>query len=399
MSISIAQFKDIILSKSGGKPLSKVANIYSLIWQAMMKVKMQVDLPSALRTVQLTNPVYSDIHIYPMPGDVSLNAIVNVRPLTPNDNQYDFANINQRQFTIEEKFNPDSPRYGVRNINGVQYLLVNDVTTSPTVIQSCDSLTASGVVTAVGSVSNVATDALNKKVGGASFTFSIGASSSNGLQGTLLTAVDLSTLNDFYAYIFLPNTTNLTGIKYSVGQNASNYYSGSIATDFFGNALTTGWNFVRIPKANFIAGAGVPTYTGVLYWKFEILGTFTSIVPGYYFDNFVANNGALYEIDYYSEYQFQDITGARMAKPSADTDNILIAGDEIDLFTDQFIELMTVDLKQQGAGMDRATYGASHLKGYTRYGGEFGAYLDFKIKHPSQRQLMVTKYGSRPNLL
>ena len=162
MSISLASFKDIMISKSGGKPLSKVSNFYSLVYQTMVKVKAQVDLPSSMRTVQLTNPVYTDIKIYPLPADMSLNGIVNLRPIIPNDTYFDFSNINQRQLKVQQKFSPSSQLYGVRNINGVQYLVINDVTTSQVVVNSCDSLTANGTTTALGVATSLALDGLQK---------------------------------------------------------------------------------------------------------------------------------------------------------------------------------------------------------------------------------------------
>lgn len=353
----------------------------------MFKVKKNVDLPSSMRTVQLTNPVYSDLKMYPLPTDLTLNGIVNLRPITPDDSYYDFTNLNQRQFKVEEKFNNSSKRYAIRNINGVQYLLIHDTTTDPTIIQPFDSLTANGSIGAIGAVTAISVDGLQKVSGGASLTFSTGAGSSNGVSGTLLTALDLSTQNDIIAYVYLPTLSNVSGVTLRLGQSVGSYFQGTAATDFFGNAFVVGWNLVRIPKASFSVGAGAPTWTGVLYWGYEIVGTLVGIISGWRIDSLVANLGALFEIDYYGDNQFQDVTGTRIAKPSVDTDQIIISGDEIDIFTDQFIELMTVDLKQQGATIDFQEYGGNKL---------LASYENFKFKFPSQRQLMTTGYGSHP---
>lgn len=387
--VSITDFKDILISKSGGKPLGKVSNFYSILWQAMSKVKKNVDLPSAMRTMQLTNPVYTDVRMYPLPSDISLNGIVALRPIVPDDSYYDFTNLNQRQFNNEVKFNYNSisKLYGIRNINGIQYLLVNDVTTTPVVIQPCESLTTLGTVTALGVSTSLAIDTLQKVAGSGSFSFSTGIGSVNGLEGTLLSPIDLSAQRDILGWVYLPTITNVSGIQFGLGQDSSNYFSGAIATDFFGNALKVGWNLVRIPVSSFSITAGAPTWTGVDYWRMEIVGAIASVTAGFRFDSFVGNLGALYEIDYYSDYQFVTAAGTRIVKPSVDTDIIVISGDELDLFTDQFIEVMTVDLKQQGVQVDFQAYGGNKL---------LASYEMFKFKFPSQRQLMKTVYGTNP---
>ncbi len=385
--ITLSSFKDILISKSGGKPLSKVSNFYSIAYQAMTKMKARVDIPSAMRTVQLTNPVYSDVKLYPLPADMGLNAIVNLRPIVPDVSYYDFSHLNQRQLKNEVKFSPVSPLYGVRNINGVQYLMINEETTEPIVVQSCDSLTAMGAVNLLGTATDLAVDELQKVTGGGSFSFGVAAGATNGIDGTLDATIDLSEQNDLLAYVFLPTLTNVTGVQLGFGQSNTDYFTGSTAVDFFGNALAVGWNLVRIPKSSFAIGAGAPSWSGVAYWRYRVLGTMTVATGGFRIDSIVANIGALFEIDYYSDYQFATAAGARTVKPANESDLIIISGDEIDLYTDQFIEIMAVDLKQQGVNVEYQVYGGNNLK---------ANYEAFKMKFPSQRQLMTTTYGSRP---
>lgn len=388
--VSITDFKDILISKSGGKPLGKVSNFYSILWQAMSKVKKNVDLPSAMRTVQLTNPVYTDVRMYPLPSDVSLNGIIALRPIVPDNSYYDFTNLNQRQFNNEVKFdyNSLSKLYGIRNINGVQYLLVNDITTTPVLIQNCDSLTTMGTVALVGASTNLAVDPLQKVAGANSFSFTSGIGSSNGIDGNLIVPIDLSAQRDILSWVYLPTLTNVLGVQLGLGQNSASYFSGAIATDFFGNALKVGWNLVRVPTNTFSVAAGTPTWTDVDYWRFEIIGTLAAATAGFRLDSFTGNLGAIFEIDYYSDDQFVTAAGARIAKPTQDTDLIVISNsDELDLFTDQFIEIMTVDLKQQGVTVDYQAYGGNRL---------LASYEQFKFKFPSQRQLMKTLYGTPP---
>ena len=79
--------------KTGGKPVSKIPNFYSMLYQAMLMVKSQVDLPSSIRTQQLVNPIYSDVDYYVVPSDLGMMAIINLRPIKPDTSYYDYHNF------------------------------------------------------------------------------------------------------------------------------------------------------------------------------------------------------------------------------------------------------------------------------------------------------------------
>jgi len=134
--LTISQFRDILTSKAGGKPLSKVPNFYSMLYQAMIAVKSNVDLPSSIRTQQLTTPIYSDVSYYVVPADLGTQAVLNLRPITPDDSYYDFSNFSQRQFTVENKFDNSSytKRYAIKYKDGVPYILISGAGTQPVVI-------------------------------------------------------------------------------------------------------------------------------------------------------------------------------------------------------------------------------------------------------------------------
>lgn len=384
--ITISNFKDILTSKTGGKPLGKIPNFYSMLYQAMLEMKSKTDIPSAIRTVQLTNPIYTNVNDYAIPSDVTLGGIINLRPIEEDNSFYDYNRGNQRQLGIEKKYGVQN-KYATKHNNGIQYLFIDTNTTLPVVINDCESLTSNGTVALYGSSTNLQLDRLQKVSGGASISFANGASSSNGITITGLTAVDLSSQNDMLANVYIPTITNLSGIQLVLGQSASAYYTGAVSTDFFGNALKVGWNFIRIPKTSFTVGLGSPTWTNVTYARVELIGTFTVATEGWRVDSLLAQVGALYEMDYYSNLQFQSVTGTRLDKPSQDADYILLQDDELALFLGYFIEIMAVDLKQLGAGIDVQAYGGARLVDAT---------LQFKIKYPSLRQLAQQTYGYKP---
>jgi len=388
--ITISTFKDVISSKAGGKPVSKIPNFYSMLYQAMLMVKSQVDLPSSMRTQQLVNPIYSDVDYYVVPADLGMMAIVNLRPITPDDSYYDYSNFSQRQFTIENKFDTTTNftrRYAIKYQDGVPYILISGIGEVPVVINNCESLTANGTWGAYGVASDVTLDTVQKYSGNASISFKVNIGSDQGLQNINMTSIDLTEENDIFYAVYLPTTTGVTGVRLGLGQSTGAYHTATSTTDFFGNALHTGWNLISVPKTSFSVGIGAPTWTGVIFARFEVVGTFAVATSGFHFDNLVANVGTLMEFDYYSDYGFANSSMAFQAMPTSDSDFIVMDMTELPLLINQFTEIMAVDLKQSGATVDYSAYGGKNLK---------DMYDQFKIDFPSQRQLMITKYSNRP---
>lgn len=388
--LTISSFKDILASKAGGKPISKIPNFYSMLYQAMIMVKGQVDLPSSIRTQQLVNPIYSDVDYYVVPADLGMMAIINLRPITPDGSYYDYSNFSQRQFTIENKFdtpNSFTRRYAIKYQDGTPYILISGIGEVPVVINNCESLTANGTWGALGVASNVELDTVQKYSGNGCISFKVNIGSAQGLQNSNMTAIDLTNEKDVFYAVYLPTITGVTGVRLGLGQSAGAYYTATSTVDFFGNTLHTGWNLISVPKTSFTAAIGSPTWTGVVFAQYEVLGTFAVGASGFKFDNLVANVGVLMEFDYYSDYSFASSSMAFKAIPTTDSDYIVMDGTELPLLINQFTEIMAVDLKQAGASVDYSAYGGKNLK---------DQYDQFKIDYPSQRQLMITKYSGRP---
>lgn len=387
--IQISTFKSLISSKLGGKPVSKMSSFYSTLFEAMIRVKGAVDLPSSIRTTQLTNPVYSNIDKYVIPSDLGMQGIINLRPITPDNSFYDYQNFSQRQFGIENKYDTHSftKRYALRYQDGVPYLNISGTGTAPTIISDCESLTSNGSWGVYGVSSDIGVDSLQVYAGTSSLAFTVNAGGAQGIENSTLSAVDLSLQNDIFFAVYLPTLTGFTGVRMSLGQSTGQYYVATATSDFFGNALKVGWNLVRISKSSFSAGVGSPVWTGIIFSRLEILGTFTVSTSGFRLDNLVANVGILMEIDYYSDYSFASSSMSFKEMPTDDSDYIVMDGTELPLLINQFIEVAAVDLKQNGAATDYSAYGGKVLK---------DMYDEFKLQYPSQRQLMITKYSNRP---
>lgn len=414
--ISITNFRNFLLSKTGGKPLSKVQNFYALLSETMLRCKAQVDFPSSIRTIQLTNPIYSDVNIYPLPSDISLNAIINLRQQPQNTNYYDFTNMNARQALIENKFNyvnnggagggigpngeilpatpgdfgrTQAPRLAIRYKNGVPYLFVDVQTTAPVLVNSCTSLTENGTVTGLANTYNVHIDMLQMMSQNGSIGFSAGIGTYNGIEIAGMQSVDLSEQLVLQAYVYIPSLTYLTALELRFGTDNLNYYSGQTTQDFFGNSLQVGWNLISIPIENFTP-TGSPDWSAVTFTSLVLQGNYIDPIVGFNVDTIVGNFGALFELDYYSDANFQSVTGTFKELPTTDTDYILLTtADEQNLFLNQMVEIITTDLKQSGASIDFQSYGGTRLQ---------KEYDDFRIKYPSQRQLVTTQYHNRPYL-
>jgi len=387
--IQISSFKSLVGNKLGGKPVSKMASFYSTLYEAMIKVKNNVDLPSSIRTTQLTNPVYNDISRYIVPNDLGMQGIINLRPIINDDSFYDYSNFSQRQFTVENKYSTGefTKRYAIRYQDGVPYLNISGTGTAPTVISDCESLTSNGTWGVYGVSSDIAADSLQVYAGSSSLGFTINTGGAQGIENSTLTSVDLSSENDIFFAVYIATLTGFTGVRLSLGQSTGAYYQGTATSDFFGNTIKVGWNLIKISRSSFSVGVGAPSWDGVTFARLEILGTFVASTSGFRLDNLVANVGVLMEIDYYSDFSFASSSMSFKDMPTDDSDYIVMDGTELPMLINQFIEIAALDLKQSGAGTDYNGYGGKVLK---------DMYDEFKIQYPSQRQLMITKYSNRP---
>jgi len=165
----------------------------------------------------------------------------------------------------------DSKSFLVVNLKDVKYKAVT--------ISSLDSITADGGTWAVDSTNSDATnltiDTVEFEEGGGCFNFDVDVSQSGNnratIQNTDLTDKDLSSFEDLGSFLFrtyLPDVTYFSSITFYIGSDASNYWSGTVTTDYNGNAWAAGWNRVKVVWSAMTA-TGTPDASAITYIRFD----------------------------------------------------------------------------------------------------------------------------------
>lgn len=381
MNIPLSTLKNALLSKTGARALSSISNLNSVLYEVVSTIRSNVDLPSSIRVEQLTQPLYTSPNEYLLPDDCDLEAVIQLRPVTKDALQQYYNMEYPSQFLVERRTN----RLAVSHKNGKQYLLSSVPTTYPLVIHSCEDNSTNGVWSAGGNVTNVTVDTLQKIQGAGSISLDVGLLTNNYIENSTITSVDLSDYKAILFWVYLPSVpVVLTSFTLRLGQDSSNYYSASVSQTFFGTAISEGWNLFSIDTDSF-AATGSPDWDGVVYSRFTINGNFTSALPGVKIDSIIANIGELFEIEYYSTYQFVGNTGARKLIPDASSDSIILHDKEYPLFLRQFSEITGVDIRPASAGMEVSVYGGNSIQ---------RMYQTFREKYPSRKMIQATDYGS-----
>lgn len=381
MNIPLSTLKNALLSKTGARALSSINNLNSVFYEVVSTMRSNVDLPSSIRVQQLTQPLYTTPNAYILPTDFDLEALVQLRPVTKDTLQQYYNMEYPAQFLVERRTN----RLSIQHKDGDQYLLSSVITTQPLVIHSCDDNTSNGVWVAGGNVTNVKTDTLQKIQGKGSISFDVGLLTTNYIENTTISPVDITPYKTILLWIYMPSVpTALTSFTLCLGQDASNYYSASVAQTFFGTGIAQGWNLLSLSVDNFTA-TGTPTWTNVDYCRLIVDGNFSTGLAGIKLDSIIANVGELFEIEYYSTYQFLGLDGTRKMMPTEASDSIILHDKEYPLFLRQFSEITGVDIRPASAGMEVNVYGGNSIQ---------RMYQMFREKYPSRKMIQATDYGS-----
>lgn len=78
MKITLSDLKQSLLSKTGSRSLSNIANFYAMIQETCFSMMENVDLPSAIRKVPFFAPLAESPNLYMLPNDFSFNGLIDV---------------------------------------------------------------------------------------------------------------------------------------------------------------------------------------------------------------------------------------------------------------------------------------------------------------------------------
>lgn len=397
MSKTIQQLKDILQNKSGGKSVNKITNFNAMVGESLMEVMANVDLPSAKSTSILINDNYNDFSYYKLPVDCNLHKIIAITKrdgdsATQDENNYGF--VSNRQLDVEREYFIDekSQRFATTSIAGEQYLKIDEETPENTIIANCDQVLSSNGNWGINGTTNLTVSPYNKLSGTGSVSFDIQVGNLN--NGIVMLDQSYTTdvsANDFIVFnVYIPNVSQVKGVKYDFGADNVNYYTKTFLVDIFGLPIKAGWNTFMIDLTNLTVGAGIPALTSIPYIKIDILSkdtsnTFTSILQGVLVDSIITGVNPYYELAYYTtNVIFDPINNAWKDTPTADTDILMITNDEFELLKNQIVSHFYEDLFNKSPNLKP---NMSSL------------YANFKFNYPSDALIQMQEYTNIDNIL
>lgn len=232
-------------------------------------------------------------------------------------------------------------RFAVANENGIQYLRCKTQYGTSATIHSCTDYDDDGTWVGATAISNVGNDEYEGYSLPSSVKFDY-----SGTSGTLtndsFSAVDLSSYknrSNLYFDIYIPESTNLTGITLKWGSSNANYYQVTSTTNYVGESFSDGWNRVRF-SWNSPTTVGTPVDSAIDYLQVTIAYSIDPALTDFRIQNFVISENVPLTLTYYSTNMVYDVSGATQLQKfndAADTTDYPLWSGRWDTVTEQFV--------------------------------------------------------------
>lgn len=130
----------------------------------------------------------------------------------------------------------------------------------------------------LGDTINISFDSENFQYGNGSIRFDADVSVASGYCGVYTlsgTELDLSKYGDdgsFEAWVYLPQTLGVTGVRLYVGNDGSNYYWSTVTSQYDGSDFEVGWNYISCKISSMTEVGTIDNYS---------VGTFCQVLADY----------------------------------------------------------------------------------------------------------------------
>lgn len=78
MKITLANLRQALISKVGGRALTNIANFYPMVQETCFALMSEVSLPSAIRRVPFLSPLIESPSLRMLPDDFSFEGLIDV---------------------------------------------------------------------------------------------------------------------------------------------------------------------------------------------------------------------------------------------------------------------------------------------------------------------------------
>jgi len=290
------------------------------------------------RRVELENALYDQVYRFTCPEDLDSKNIMQWYRLSKDHNTDTFFHpmrqVTNRRFDQDKPWNRDM--FTIEYQSGIKFIKVSNFNgnTPGMTIHKMESITENGTWNVFGNVVNLTTDNLTYVAGNGSLRMDINTSSNTGgIDNFTLTPVDITeyfTVGKVFTWVYVPNLNQIQTITLDLFSAVGDYYSITVNSPHDTNQFQLGWNLVGFPlDTRFMTTNGTPNPANINQIKITFVTNGTLLMESVRLDNLVLRKGAVYGIQYASDYMFHDAqTGIWKAIPT-DPSDIIHVDDEI----------------------------------------------------------------------
>ena len=382
--MQVQDFKDNLSGMLHGGTLKKVRNVEGAMERAANTMLSKIDPIDTMRTVSLSSTVHDDVYNYSLPSDYK--KIIDLYPQARRG-LLDSANRNfVERFDLRKKLTDKT--ISIEGSEGSKVIRINWRTRRPKTLNECDSTTANGTWSVVGTASNLSTDTINYVSGGGALKFDV-ATTGDGIQNTTMNEVDLTDedeVGDVFIRFYIKNSAdlaNLNSISAIWGNNfTTKYWTGVAQTaQADGTAFKVGWNEVSIPWSTATeTGTVTPATSNSLKVTFNVDAAISDIRV----DNITCSIGSNFDIKYYSKFILKNTAGTWITKTTSGDDTIVLDSDAIQIYQLEVLKACAHQVEGQDSTFD-LNYATAELD---------VLYKRYKVQYPSQSKNAISYYGS-----
>lgn len=214
MKITLSNLKQSLLSKTGSRSLSNIANFYSMVQETCFSMMENVDLPSSIRKVPFFAPLQESPNLYMLPNDFSFNGLIDVY-----DRDFENRLPRVRNAVGGSEFMrniSNSAIIEMQGMNGVQFLNIRDTEQKRMYVIDPCTAQSKATWTAVGTATNIRFDEAHKITGTGSIAFGtpVTASAVGIKQSTFFSPASFTNMAYITVNVYLPDYTASATIKY-----------------------------------------------------------------------------------------------------------------------------------------------------------------------------------------
>lgn len=384
MSTTITQIEESLSGMMHGGTLNKVRNRYALYERVANTLLTRLDPVETIRLQALSQLVHDDLQDYTLPSDYK--KLIDLFPVEDRTSSERAARVYAEPFGAELALR--NKQISIEAKEGVKYIRINWRDTGAKALHTMNSLTDNGTIAIVGTASGLKATTLHKLSGSASIEFDL-AVSGDGIQGTGLTAVDLSSwdeISDFIIPVYLGSVSALTSITFIFGNDLTANYWTCVAqtTQADGTAFRVGWNFILCPWQT---ATETGTVAPATIDAFKITFAMTAAITNVRVDNILVSLGRFFDIKYYSQFAFKNSAGTWLGKPTADTDSVVLLGTALQIYLLECVVAMAQQMEGKDSGFDINWARQELADLYQRY----------RAEHPSEAKQNVGRYWNLGN--